>query len=154
MAQMIRASLLATAATTTLKGRRATSHRSMSRSDPHGQPQAGQRSCAVHQLSAQIAVTPFADSEQPFPTTGRVLARRETEPRGKAAAVREDPRIDDRRYHRCRDYGASTRRPALVPRSRSISPSSISMRLSRSASAVFCVVVMPIPPGRRSDERV
>ena len=68
-----------------------------------------QRSCAVHQLSAQIAVTPFADPEQPFPTTGRVLARRETEPRGKAAAVREDLRVDDRRYHRCRDYGADTR---------------------------------------------
>ena len=110
MAQMMRASLLATAATTTLKGRRAT------RPSIHVQKRAStagrkpdQRSCAVHQLSAQIAVTPFADPEQPFPTTGRVLARRETEPRGKAAAVREDLRVDDRRYHCSRDYGADTR---------------------------------------------
>jgi hypothetical protein len=63
----------------------------------------------VHQLSAQIAVTPFADHEQPFPTTGRMLARLETAPRGKAAAVSKNLHVDDRRYHRRRDYGVDAR---------------------------------------------
>ena len=60
----------------------------------------------MHQLSAQIAVTPFADSEQPFPAAGRVLARGETEPRGKAPAAGKGLRVDDRRHHRCRDHRA------------------------------------------------
>ena len=40
---------------------------------PSGEPD--QRSGAVHQLSAQIAVTPLADAE-PFSATGRVLVLR------------------------------------------------------------------------------
>jgi hypothetical protein len=63
-----------------------------------------QRSGAVHQLSAQIAVTALADAEQPFSATGRVLARGEAEPRGKAPAAGKDLRVDDRRHHRRGDH--------------------------------------------------
>ena len=85
MAQIMRASLLATAATTTLKGRRLlTACR-----DPD------QRPGAVHELSPQIAVAALADAEQPLPAAGRVLARGEAEPGGEAAAAAEQPRIHD-----------------------------------------------------------
>ena len=87
MAQMIRASLLATAATTTLNGRRP-----QQAVDPcpelavHG-PAADpdQRPGAVHQLPPQIAVAALADAEQPLLAAGRVLARGEPEPGGEAA---------------------------------------------------------------------
>jgi|SRR5919106_384150 hypothetical protein len=59
--------------------------------------------------TAQIAVTAFADSEQPFPAAGCVLARGETEPGGKAPAIVKGLRVDDGRHHRCRDHRADTR---------------------------------------------
>ena len=51
-----------------------------------------QRSCAMHQRPARIPITPLADAEQTFSATGRVLARGEAEPRGKAAAAGKDLR--------------------------------------------------------------
>ena len=68
-----------------------------------------QRSCAVHQLSPQIAITTLANAEQPFPATGRMLARGEAEPRGKAAAAVEELRVTDRRHHRRGDHRADAR---------------------------------------------
>src|SRR4029453_14397636 len=65
-----------------------------------------QRSSTVHELSAQITVTPFADSEQPLPAAGCVLTRGETEPRGKAPAAGEGLRVHARRHHRCCDHWA------------------------------------------------
>jgi hypothetical protein len=52
------------------------------------------------------ALGPLTQLVSLFSATGRVLAGSEAEPRGKAPATGDDPRVDDRRHHRRGDHRA------------------------------------------------